>query len=65
MAGMKRTTRKLLKDIAVSLVGLLGTFLVLHRFGWLGVLALYPLCLVIFILWLAIRKTWRERGAIK
>ena len=40
MAGIKRTTRKFLKDVAVSLVGLLVTFLVLHRFGWLGVLAL-------------------------
>jgi Ca2+/Na+ antiporter len=65
MAGMKRITRKFLRDIAVSLVGLLVTFLVLHRFGWLGVLALYPLCLVVFILWLAVRKAWRGRGAIK
>ncbi len=65
MAGMKPTTRKFLKDIAVSLAGLVVTFLVLHRFGWLGVLALYPLCFGIFMLWLAIRKAWGERDAIK
>lgn len=65
MAGIKRTTRKFLKDVAVSLVGLLVTFLVLHRFGWLGVLALYPLCFGIFMLWFAVRKGWSERGAIK
>lgn len=65
MAGMKRTTRNFLKQLAINLVGLFVTMLVLDRFGWLGVLALFPISLGLLLSWFAIREKWERRDAIK
>lgn len=65
MAGMRRSTRLFFRQLAVNLVGLLITFAVLHRFGWLGVLALIPISIAAVALWFAIRRKWDRRGAIK
>lgn len=65
MAGMKRTTRVFLKQVALWVV-LFATYkLVRHYFGWTGVTALVSITIVLFLLGSMIVRKWERHGAIK
>lgn len=65
MAGMKRTTRNFIKQVAIICVGLFLTGLVRDRFGWIGVFALIPVAFAAGYFGPLIVKKWAERDAIK
>lgn len=65
MAGMKRTTRIFLKQLAIICASLAVYFLVRENFGWTGVLLLVPIALAIGYAVPVIKRKWTERDAIK
>lgn len=65
MAGMKRTTRMVLKRFAIICAWLAVYFVVRENFGWTGVLLLVPVAFAIGYVVPMIARKWAERDAIK
>ncbi|MBL0915070.1 MAG: hypothetical protein IBJ13_06045 [Sphingopyxis sp.] len=64
MAGMKRTTRLFLRQLAIICVSLAIYFVVRENFGWTGVLVLLPVMFVIGYMAPIVARKWAERDAI-